>query len=58
VRSHGGDQRSVHCFVDIATGDVLKAGGWKAPAPNGKRGNIYDASGLKCMDRYGCAYLR
>ena len=24
--------RSVHAFVDIATGDLLKAAGWKAPA--------------------------
>lgn len=34
-----GNQRSVHCFIDKATGDVYKAAGWKAPAPH-VRGNI------------------
>lgn len=33
---HGG---SVHAFVDLANGDLLKAAGWKAPA-KGARGNI------------------
>jgi hypothetical protein len=31
--------RSVHAFVDLATGDLLKAAGWKAPA-KGPRGNL------------------
>jgi hypothetical protein len=31
--------RSVHCFIDNATGDVLKSAGWKTPA-KGARGNI------------------
>lgn len=31
--------RMVYCFVDIATGNILKAAGWKAPAV-GIRGNI------------------
>lgn len=49
---------SVHCFVDITNGDVLKAASWKAPAKHA-RGNIYDdAYGLKAMGEYGPAYLR
>jgi hypothetical protein len=51
-------QRSVHCFVDATTGDILKDGGWKAPQPNGKRGSIYDADPLACMSDYGCKYIR
>lgn len=52
---HGG---SAFCFVDYATGDVLKCAGWKAPAPHA-RGNIYDpANGLGTMGPYGPAYLR
>jgi hypothetical protein len=48
---------SAHCFVEIATGDVLKAAGWKAPAKHA-RGNIYDESnGLKWMGPFGPAYL-
>lgn len=30
---------SVHCFVEISTGDIYKAATWKAPA-KGVRGNI------------------
>ena len=49
---------SVHCFIDLASGDVLKAAGWKAPAKHA-RGNIFDdANGLKFMGPYGPAYLR
>ena len=41
VRTEGvGVGRSVHCFIDTTTGDVLKAASWKAPA-KGPRGNIY-----------------
>ena len=29
---YAGDQRSVHAFVERATGDLIKAAGWKAPA--------------------------
>ncbi len=32
-------QKSVHCFVEIATGDIYKAATWSAPA-KGVRGNI------------------
>ena len=47
-----------HSFVDIATGDVLKAASWKTPAKHA-RGNIYDeCNGLKGMGPYGPAYLR
>lgn len=44
--AHPGDRcKSVHAFVDLATGDLLKAAGWKAPA-KGVRGNIATAAGL------------
>lgn len=49
---------SVHCFVDITNGDVLKAAGWKAPAKHA-RGNIFDEhNGLGRMGEYGPASLR
>lgn len=35
-------QRSVFCFVDSTNGNVLKADGWKKPALNFARGNIFD----------------
>lgn len=37
VTSYG--QKSVHCFVEISTGDIYKAATWSAPA-KGVRGNI------------------
>lgn len=49
---------SVHCFVDLTNGDVLKAASWSKPAKHA-RGNIFDESnGLKLMGQYGPAYLR
>jgi len=35
-------QRSAFGFVDKQNGNVLKAAGWKAPAKNFARGNIFD----------------
>lgn len=59
IRTHvANNGRSVHCFVDITNGDVLKAASWKAPAKHA-RGNIFDEhDGLKNMNEYGPAYLR
>jgi len=46
------------CFIDKATGDVLKAASWAAPAKH-SRGNIFDESnGLGSIGPYGPAYLR
>ncbi len=36
-----GSGRSVICFVEKATGLIWKAAGWKAPALNFSRGNIW-----------------
>lgn len=49
---------SVHSFVDMKSGDVLKPASWKAPAKKA-RGNIYDDNyGLGSMGPHGPAYLR
>ena len=57
----GYDHASAYCFVDIATGDILKPAGWKAPAKHA-RGNIRvgDASNWwnGALGEYGAAYLR
>ena len=51
--------RSVHTFVNLDNGDILKSGGWKAPAPNGVRGNIFDtALGESVVNEHGANYLR
>lgn len=51
--------RSVHTFVDSTNGDILKAGGWKAPAKNGRRGSIFAADhGASCVGYCGANYLR
>ena len=50
---------SAYCFVDYATGDVLKCAGYKAPAKHA-RGNIFsDKDGLEALDSQGfIKYLR
>ena len=50
--------KSVYCFVDKATGDILKAASWSVPA-KGKRGSIYDADhGASAVNEYGTNYAR
>lgn len=47
---------SVHCFVEIATGNILKAASYKVPA-KGTRGSIYaEDFGASCMNAYGADY--
>lgn len=56
VRNEASGGRSVYCFIEAATGDVLKADGWKRPA-KGVRGNLFDESnGLARMTPYGTEY--
>ena len=51
--------RSVHTFVNLKNGDILKAGGWKAPQPNGVRGNIYaDDLGFDRVNEHGANYIK
>ena len=46
-------------FVNMDNGDILKSGGWKAPAPNGVRGNIFDTDlGASVVNEMGANYLR
>jgi len=42
VSISGGGSRSVHCFVEKANGNILRAASWKSPARNFVRGNVYD----------------
>ena len=49
---------SVHTFIDMTNGDILKAASYKAPAKNGVRGNIFaDDLGRSCINGYGANYL-
>lgn len=53
-----GSGRSVHSFINIESGDVLKPASWNSPA-KGKRGNIFDEdNGRKALTRYGVVYLK
>lgn len=60
VKNEGnGRTRSVHSFVNRETGDILKAAGWKAPAPMGKRGSIFSPdNGLSCINFSGTIRVR
>lgn len=59
---HRGENESrptVYCFVDMNTGDILKAASYRAPARNGVRGNIFaDDFGISCCARHSLKYLR
>ena len=47
---------SVHSFVDMTNGNVLKPASWATPA-KGSRGNIFDEkNGLGRMTAYGPQY--
>jgi len=42
----------------MINGDILKSGSWKAPAPNGVRGNIFTEDfGASSVNEYGAKYL-
>ena len=47
--------REVYCFIDKATGDILKPASWSAPAKHA-RGNIFGS--ISCCGMHGIAYLR
>ncbi len=50
--------RSVYCFVEVGSGNILKAAGFKAPA-KGVRGNIYKPESYAKCDPFGSwLYLR
>lgn len=51
VRTSAGS-RSVACFVEKSTGNILKAAGWKAPA-KGARANIYQPESFAKCDAHG-----
>ena len=51
--------RSVHTFENMDNGDILKSGSWKAPAPNGVRGNIFETDlGADRVNEHGANYIK
>jgi len=49
---------SVYGFIDLNTGDILKAASWKAPA-KGKRASINDDDyGMMACGPYGIHYIK
>ena len=51
--------RSVHTFVNMLNGDILKSGSWKAPQKNGVRGNIFaEDVGADKVNKHGAIYLK
>jgi hypothetical protein len=53
----GPSERSAYCFIDIATGDILKAASWMTPAKR-PRSNIWDSDfGVSGLTPYGARYL-
>jgi hypothetical protein len=53
----GNGGESVHSFVEVETGNVFKAAGWRAPAKH-VRANIYDYNSLKNgVNEHGANYI-
>jgi hypothetical protein len=51
--------RSIYCFIDIKTGNVLKAKSWRAPDKKNPRSNILaEDFGASGVTGYGTVYLR
>ena len=51
--------RCAFCFVEVKTGNVLKAAGWKAPEKKNPRSNIHDADhGASGITAYGAVGLK
>jgi hypothetical protein len=48
-----GTQRSCFGFIDMTNGDILKSAGWKAPAKNFSRGNLFDKESWKADWTHG-----
>ncbi len=55
IITSNGPQISVFCFVDMVTGDILKADSWNRAA-KGVRGNI--ANGADDVTPHGAAYAQ
>lgn len=56
VKVERGVSSSVHSFVDIKTGDILKAASYRAPA-KGVRGSVFDLA-AGGFNHYGADYWR
>jgi len=57
IKSRGPSDRSVHHFVNMETGEILKAANWKSPAKHA-RGNIRQANLAEALQTFGARYLR
>jgi hypothetical protein len=53
AKCDGGTNRSAYGFVDMSTGDLLKAASFRSPA-KGARGNALTGD-LACLGRFGIA---
>ncbi len=55
ISKRAGGTSSVHSFIVLKPtkgfeiGDILKAAGWKAPATNFKRGNVFDLQSIAAV---------
>jgi hypothetical protein len=58
VKGRNDGTTSVHCFIEITSGDIYKAATWRAPAKH-VRGNINsEDSGMSAVGIHGANYLK
>jgi len=54
TKTLGGDNRSVHCFIDKVTGDIYKPASWRTPVKDTRYNLFRDMALLyKVADPYG-----
>lgn len=59
VRCDGeGKPESVFCFVDLENGNILKADGWKKPAPQPRGSVMKEDFGVGDVTAYGARYMK
>jgi hypothetical protein len=57
-KNHPDDRSgSAWAFIELSTGNILKAASWAAPAKHA-RGNVYQPETWASVTSYGPAYLR
>lgn len=54
----GFSNRTVHCFIEMSTGDIYKSASWKAPAKHVRGSVLTEDHGMSAVDEYGAHYMR
>ncbi len=57
VTTRNGGGRSVHSFINLANGDILKSATWATPAKHARGNILAEDIGASAINQYGANYL-